>query len=287
MKQTQNEIYTALRTRMTRAVRAGHRDQATLARMGSITMYLLQAASNPALLGPVLGGGDPSSIAWPSIDIPEDSELGDRIRNYGSYEVPAKFDKLAAMVTAHANDDPPRKTLVWSNFVANLEELAHVLGPFDPAVIHGGVLPGPSRVGERSRETELARFRDDDGCMVLLANPAAMSEGVSLHHSCHDAIYVDRTFNAGQYLQSLDRIHRLGLSETIETRITILSSTGTLDEVVDGRIRTKAERLALMLRDEDLVTMALPDEEEGYGEWIDTTDPDDLDALFSHLRVDR
>jgi hypothetical protein len=43
------------------------------------------------------------------------------------------------------------------------------------------------------------------------ANLAAMAEGVSPRHTCHDAIYVDRTFNAGQYLQSLDRIHRLGL----------------------------------------------------------------------------
>lgn len=42
----------------------------------------------------------------------------------------------------------------------------------------------------------------------------------------------------------------------------------------------KAERLGALLNDDDLVTMALPDEEEGYGEWIDA---DDLDALFAHL----
>jgi hypothetical protein len=36
-----------------------------------------------------------------------------------------------------------------------------------------------------------------------------------------------------------------------------------------------------MLDDVDLVTMALPDEEEGYSDIIDT---DDLEALFGHLR---
>ncbi len=102
--------------------------------------------------------------------------------------------------------------------------------------------------------------------MVLVANPAAMSEGVSLHQDCHDAVYLDRTFNAGHYLQSLDRIHRLGLAEDIVTRMTFLVSVGTIDEIVDQRLRTKAERLSQMLEDEDLVTMALPDEEEGYSD---------------------
>jgi SNF2 family DNA or RNA helicase len=115
--------------------------------------------------------------------------------------------------------------------------------------------------------------------MVLLANPAAMSEGVSLHHTCHDAIYLERTFNAGQYLQSIDRIHRLGLEPGTETRITFLLSEGTIDEVVDGRIRVKAERLSEMLSDPDLVTMALPDEEMSGS----SIEPADLDALFAHL----
>lgn len=108
-----------------------------------------------------------------------------------------------------------------------------------------------------------------------------MSEGVSLHHECHDAVYVDRTFNAGQYLQSIDRIHRLGLLPGTDTRITFLVSAGTIDETVDDRVRVKAERLSEMLSDPNLVTMALPDE-EAYGNWIDA---DDLDALFAHLGV--
>ena len=150
-------------------------------------------------------------------------------------------------------------------------------------MIRGDVPVEAKRPGERSRETELRRFRSDPGCQVLVANPAAMSEGVSLHHECHDAVYVDRTFNAGQYLQSLDRIHRLGLAENVATRMTFLSAVDTIDETVDQRLRIKAERLSQMLDDEDLVTMALPDEEEGYA---DILDAEDLDALFGHLQAD-
>ncbi|MHB2001654.1 MAG: SNF2-related protein [Solirubrobacteraceae bacterium] len=277
MKPLQERIYAALRTRMARVVRAGGRDQATLSRMGAVTMYLLQAASNPGLLAAALGTDQPPT-RWPSVALPASSDIADLIRRYGQHEMPAKFDKLATMIAANAGQD--RKTLVWSNFVGNLQDLGRVLAPHQPATIHGGIPSGRAPVGRATREQELDRFRHDDYCMVLLANPAAMSEGISLHHDCQDAIYVDRTFNAGQYLQSLDRIHRLGLAETTTTRMTFLACPTTIDETVDRRVRIKAERLGALLNDEDLVTMALPDEEEGYGEWIDA---DDLDELFAHL----
>jgi hypothetical protein len=282
MKPAQQEIYDAIRSRMGRAIRGGGRDHAALARMGAVTMYLLQAASNPGLLARALGEAEPSSMEWPSAEIPLSSDVADLIRRYGAYEMPAKFEKVSSLAVQNAGKPEPQKTLVWSNFVGNLEELRVVLAPLEPAVIHGGIgSSATTRVG-RTREEELRRFRHDDSCMVLLANPAAMAEGVSLHHSCHDAIYVDRTFNAGQYLQSLDRIHRLGLAEEVETTMTFLSSVGTIDETVDGRLRVKAQRLAQMLQDDDLVTMALPDD-ESYGEYIDL---EDLDALFGHLGND-
>lgn len=170
------------------------------------------------------------------------------------------------------------------SWVQKIEKFAErLLAPFQPAMIRGDVPDESSHPGQRSRVKELRRFRNDDNCMVPVANPAAMSEGVSLHQDCHDAVYLDRTFNAGQYLQSLDRIHRLGLAEDIVTRMTFLVSVGTVDEIVDRRLRTKAEQLSQMLDDEDLVAMALPDEEEGYN---DVIDPDDLEALFGHLRND-
>ena len=92
------------------------------------------------------------------------------------------------------------------------------LSEYQPAIVHGGVA---------DRDGQLDRFRSDADCHVLLANPAAIGEGISLHQVCHDAIYLERTFNAGHYLQSVDRIHRLGLKPDAETRVTILSSAGT------------------------------------------------------------
>lgn len=112
-----------------------------------------------------------------------------------------------------------------------------------------------------------------------------MSEGISLHIECHDAIYLDRTFNAGQYLQSVDRIHRLGLPLGTETRITLLVTAETIDNAVGRRVEHKAKNLGTMLDDPGIAPMALPDDED-YGSPVDTGDDADVAALFAHLRGD-
>ena len=114
------------------------------------------------------------------------------------------------------------KTLVWTNFIRNIRLLQSDLAEFHPATIHGGI-PSKDMASaetEITRESELDRFRTDPQCTVLLANPAAAGGG---HKSsplrCHHAIYLDRTFNAGHFLQSQDRIHRLGLDQAIVTEV--------------------------------------------------------------------
>lgn len=278
----QADIYDALRDRYIGAFDLNMTDRASFASMGDIMMYLLEAATNPQLLTAGSSSDDVVTFRHPPLDVPPGSPLWDLLQQYNQYETPAKFRQLAEMVEANASQG--RKTLIWSNFVRNLQALERMLAVYQPALIYGGI---PSEFADpnavRTREGELARFRTDPACAVLLANPAAMSEGVSLHQVCHDAIYLDRTFNAGQYLQSIDRIHRLGLAPGQETRITFLVTAGTIDEVIDSRIKEKAERLGEMLDDPDLSTMALPSDED-YGPALDSTA--DMVALFAHLRGD-
>jgi SNF2 family DNA or RNA helicase len=218
----------------------------------------------------------------PPLPVPPDSTLAELVGDFGLYQTPRKFIELAKLV--EANRAQGNKTLVWSNFVRNLQLLERHFASLQPALVHGGV---PSEVtlpdATRTREAEVHRFRTDPECWVLLANPAAMGEGVSLHTACHDAVYLERTFNAGQYLQSLDRIHRLGLTE--DTRVTFLVSEGTIDEAVAARVQDKAVALSAMLDDPAMLTMSLPDEED-IGDPLDPTDDADVAALFAHLRGD-
>lgn len=272
------EIYESLRQSFSELVRS-QRERVELSSWASTVMYLLEAATNPALLPAGSSSGDPIEFRHPPLPIPSDSSLHDLIAEYAQYETPAKFVQLAALVDGLRRED--RKVLVWSNFIRNLETLERMLARHQPALVHGGI---PSEVTQasalRTREGELDRFRDDPSCGVLLANPAALGEGVSLHHVCHDAVYLERTFNAGQYLQSVDRIHRLGLEPGVETTIHLLVTEGTIDEAASERIEMKAQNLGVMLDDPAIATMALPDDED-VGSPIEVGD---VAALFEHLR---
>lgn len=274
------EIYNALLDRYAGVFPLGRADRVSFAQMGEVLMYLLEAATNPALLPRGAAPQDAAEFRHPPLAIPPNHPLAALLAEYEAYETPRKFVELARLVEANSREG--RKTLVWSNFVRNLETLRSMLARLEPAVVHGGV---PSRWtarrGALTRDDEIIRFRTDHRCMVLLANPAALGEGVSLHDVCKDAVYLDRTFNAGQYLQSVDRVHRLGLQSTDIVRVTYLLTVGTIDEVVDDRVRRKAERLGRVLSDPGIATLALPDEDY-YGPALD---PDDVNALFTHLRT--
>jgi hypothetical protein len=274
----QRAIYDAMLDRYAGMFDLDRQDSAMFAQMGEVTMYLLQAASSPKLLATTADAG--RAYRYPPLAIPAGSRLAQLVESFGDHEVPAKIAHACALVRENVALD--RKTLVWSNFPENLLDLEQQLAALEPAVIYGAVPSGEdAEEGVRTREREIQRFRRDDDCKVLLANPAALAEGVSLHRECHDAIYIDRSFNAGQYLQSLDRIHRLGLRDDEETRITLLIAEGTIDERVDRRVAQKARRLAEILADRRLVQLALPDDDD-YGPALD--DPADLAAILSHLR---
>ncbi|MFI6396422.1 DEAD/DEAH box helicase [Nonomuraea sp. NPDC050540] len=277
----QREIYSSLRDRYAGMLRVSMNDRVELARMGTIVMYLLEAASNPQLLA--VGSRDlPGEFAHPPLPVEPGSRLWEMIVGYSRYETPPKFTRLLEIIAQNVADPAgPRKTLVWSNFVSNLEGLKRWLADYQPAMIHGGV-PSVSSAPTAAitRESELRRFRQDDDCKVLLANPAAMSEGVSLHHDCHDAVYFDRTFNAGHYLQSIDRIHRLGMDPNKRATLLFMITDDTVDQVVDTRIRDKATNLARALDDKELVRMSLPDDED-YGSPIESDA--DMAALLAHI----
>ena len=276
----QRDIYTALKNQYAGDFALSRRSKTELARMGEVAMYLLEAATNPQLLPAGASQFDDVELRHPPIQIPDGSPLVDLIRSYSRYEFPPKLTALARLVKENA--DGGRKTLIWTNFVRNNQMIEQLLAPYNPAVIHGAV---PVRANNpsapRTREGELHRFRTDGACMALIANPAATSEGVSLHQICRDAIYVERTFNAGQYLQSVDRIHRLGMDMAANVKITLLITAGTIDEVVNIRIQEKTQRLGALLDDADLSALALPDEEEGAPP---LEAGEDIEALLAHLR---
>jgi hypothetical protein len=179
-----------------------------------------------------------------------------------------------------------RKTVIWSIFTDTIEQLERMLADLNPVIVYGATPSGDPSDPE-TREGRIERFNTDPNCMTFIANPAAAGEGISLHHACHDAIYLDRSYNTTHYLQSIDRIHRLGLLPGTETNIHIFQTTaprglGCIDHSVSRRLATKLRALQQLLDDEDLHRIAL--DEENAEDPIDyDIEPEDLMDLIEEL----
>lgn len=283
MPPIQSAIYDALVGQYRSSFALPDRGRHEMQRLGRIVMYLLEAATNPMLLTAGSDEGDDPAFLHPPFELHGGEPLADLLARYSSFEQPWKYQRVEAIVEDAASRG--EKVLIWSSFVRNLKSLSRRLARFQPAIVHGGIPSDEMAPPEIiTREREFERFRHDPKCSILLANPAACGEGVSLHYWCHHAVYLDRTFNAGHFLQSQDRIHRLGLAPDVVTRFTLLISAGSIDDSVDGRLVEKVGALARLMDDPGLVRIALPSSDEGGGGT--PAFEDDLSAVVAHLTVD-
>jgi SNF2 family DNA or RNA helicase len=271
----QAEIYSALRDQYAGVFDVSNQESAFLARRGRAVMSLLAAATNPGLLLAPSFQELALGIQWPPNELQSNHRLVELSQRYLQFEMPWKFKFVAKRVEELAAKG--QKVIVWSSFVGNLMALQRVLEKFSPALVFGGVTAD-------DRDSEISRFRSDTACSVLLTNPQTLGEGISLHHECHEAIYVDRTFNAGLYLQSLDRIHRLGLPKNVVTRVTVLETKNTIDIRVGNRLDWKINRLATFLDDPGLVASSIPQGDEIRPEDLLGMDSADFDDVFGHLK---
>jgi SNF2 family DNA or RNA helicase len=261
MNEEQRRLYELLRSAVARnAEKEIERDARRAFRaIGRSAVRLLQYVSNPSLL---VG------------KIPEfDEYLGQVIEEGDSPKL--EWATLRARQLARQG----QKVIIWSSFVQNVELLAARLADLGASFIHGGV-DASSEADADSREARILRFHKDPSAMVLVANPAACGEGISLHTVCDHAIYVDRNYNAAQYLQSEDRIHRIGSDH--QKYVEIVVCRDSIDLAVDRRLQAKIEKMAVTLNDPSLQITPIPIDADR----LDLDDDDVLD-LLAHLRAAR
>ena len=259
LNEPQKNLYDLIRSEELRQLSGlGNNDKRFYRQLGKSYMRLLQVVSNPSLLLKTV-------YSFP-----------DALREAIEYGDGNKIKYIAIKARQLAKEG--KKVLIWSGFVENIESMTQMLSDLGAKCIHGGVEAG-SDEEENTRERIVKDFHDDPNMFVLVANPAACSEGISLHTICHHAIYLDRNYNAAQFLQSMDRIHRLGLPKGTQTTIEIIHSPNSIDDLVDSRLNDKIRRMSEVLDDESLrvepVTVEL--DEEGF-------DAEDAKQLLKHLK---
>ncbi|NLH02151.1 DEAD/DEAH box helicase [Phascolarctobacterium faecium] len=209
-------------------------------------LRMMQAATNPSLLSMPLKnfasfeGFDPNAVS-------EDTSLISDVLQYAKLETPAKFIKARELIEQIVADGG--KVVVWAIYIKNILDFEkYLLSCGIPCKTLYGATPvatGDEDEDEvETREKIIAEFNKlDSAFKVIIANPFAVSESISLHKACHNAIYMERSFNAAHFIQSKDRIHRYGLEPETETNYYYLLSEESIDEVIHDRLIEKETRL--------------------------------------------
>lgn len=207
---------------------------------------MMQAATNPNLLTIPLKNFA-SIEGFNPDDVPEDSTLIADVLQYSANEIPAKFIKAKEIIEAIISSGG--KVVVWAIYIKNILDFAeYLLNCGIPCKTLYGATPvatGDEDEDEvETREKIIAEFHKPDSAFkVIIANPFAVSESISLHKACHNAIYMERSFNAAHFIQSKDRIHRYGLKPGTVTNYYYLLSEDSIDKVIHSRLIEKETRL--------------------------------------------
>ena len=208
---------------------------------------LMQVATNPELLKhPLAEIVDENGNAIEESE--EDNIFISNILQFVKDETPAKFIRAAEItedIIAKGG-----KVVIWASFIRNLEKMGQYLAERGiVSKILYGATPVESSDNEyelqtETRESIVREFNSDNSSFsVIIANPFAVAESISLHKKCHNAIYLERSFNAAHFIQSKDRIHRYGLTEGTVTTYYYLISESSIDETINTRLNFKETRL--------------------------------------------
>ena len=235
------------------------KDTLTKARL----IRLMQAATNPGLLrspldAALLGDGEDRTSAL----FIDDSSIISEIRRYADGETPAKFASALTLVDSILRADAENKVIVWCVFVANLFALHDLFEQhgITSKILYGGT---PTETDEmeadiETREKIVEQFhRTDSPFRVIIANPFAVGESISLHKACRNAIYLERNFNAAAFLQSKDRIHRYGLPPNAKVNYYYLLSQDTVDSVIHDRLLEKEANMMRVMESKDIPLISL------------------------------
>ena len=261
---------------------------------------LLLTASNPTMLkehSSVFNvESDEFGFSSEPIDKSEiaDMDIYDLISNYSvKGEIPSKIVKAGAI--AHDLLKKGEKVIIWCTFKDNLRVFENeIFAGENPIIISGDVPkdPPPGYAGTTSpRDDLINEFKNSKDARVLIATPSTLSEAVSLHKNilekrvCSHAIYLDRNFNGAQFMQSMDRIHRIGMIEGDKIpNVTyhIIIAKNTIDEKIRDRLDQKIKQMHRILESPDLVEF---DYDESVVDSTGEEFENDYKSLVEHLKT--
>lgn len=265
MDSSQREIYDFIETKYIRSFESNSVATAKDVLNKAKLIRLRQAATNPSLLlkpiAETLYEDDYESrtaLGKMPEEFQDDSEIISKIYSYWKTEVPTKFKEIKSLLEKKILKENG-KAIIWTIFIQNAKELQKYLADNG---IRAELLIG--EVDQPEREAIIKKFNDPQNLefQVVIANPFAVSESISLHKGCHNAIYMERDYNCSNFLQSKDRIHRYGLADGQETNYYYILSENSIDGVIHDKLGEKVKRMERIIDEEIPLFARLNDSDE-------------------------
>lgn len=268
MGDLQNEIYSYINSLVDKLQFSTSSNFETDFIIRAMLIRLRQAATNPFLLSMSLeksiaedfyfDNQDKISTNLNSFDDEIfEFDFREKIKNYNKKETPIKIKYCIERTNEIINNGFNSKVLIWTIFTENAKYINRELKKIG---IKSEFLIG--EVETSKREEIVNEFNNrNSNLKVVIANPFTVGESVSLHHGCNYAIYLERDYNCSNFVQSKDRIHRVGSKfETVNYEYLI--SDFTIDEVISDRLKFKVDRMSDLVDDEIPFFKALEDDNE-------------------------
>ena len=210
---------------------------------------LLQASTNPKLLLKKIELSYLSDILSSEEEETDNSQLIDfsklKFDNNNSKEEVDFINKFDMTSKFWAGIDLIKKlvsegkqVIVWGIFIDTINRIEQELNDIG---ISSKIIYGGTDLDEREKRIEEFKSKQFN---VLITNPHTLAESVSLHDTCHDAVYFEYSFNLTHMLQSRDRINRLGLPEGQYTQYYYLflhNSNNPEEDSIDIRTYNRLE----------------------------------------------
>lgn len=269
MNHRQREIYDFIETEYIRSFKDNPGGSVKDVLNRAKLIRLRQASTNPSLLAKPLKNSLINNPEFDEVDpnvkytdysdeFIDDSDFFHRICNYDKLETPQKFIEVKKIIEENIIDQK-EKVIIWTIFIKNAQDLQSYLLESD---INSRLLIGETP--QEERETTISKFNDPENqeFQVIIANPFAVAESISLHKGCHNAIYLERDYNCSNFLQSKDRIHRIGLSENQVTSYYYVICNGSIDSVINEKLQVKIARMEAIIDEEIPLFSRLDDDDE-------------------------
>lgn len=280
MDENQEKIYNFIEKNYVDSINKNEQDSFTIKLKKAKLIRLMQCLTNPSLLQKPLDNYMIGEGLANEINI-EDREIVKAIKEYSQNYIPPKFIEAKRLISKIIKEQGARgKVIIWTIFIDNIFQLQEYLkqNNINSELLYGGT-PNENEDTPKellTREKIIDKFHEED-CpyKVIIANPFAVGESISLHRACHNAIYLERNFNAAMYMQSKDRIHRYGLKNNDIINYHFLLTKDSIDEVIHKRLIEKENRMLDIIEKEEIPLLNMNMDET-------TDDQNDIQSIMKY-----